>query len=135
MIPSLRSIQYFSQRWVSDAQCLPSTTIDEKFKGIDVRIDTLNELGQMIRLSKEHVAKAVEVEERLPVPTTSFERALQLHARLIEQYQGLAFQLGVDMPADMATVPIRLSGKVEVEAGPTIRELLDKFGLKPEEGE
>lgn len=132
-IPSERSIRRYAAKFVPDTDRLPSTVIDEKLKGIDIKIDSLQELAQMIALSKAHVAEAVKMEDRLHLPLDALERAVHSHVKLVEKYQDLAFRLGLEVPADLPKLPIELSG--EVEPGPTMREILEKFGVVSRSGE
>jgi hypothetical protein len=94
-IPGLRSIQRYFAKWISDKAVLPSSLIDEKLKGVNVRIDALHEMGVLIELSREHLARAIRVEQNIDMPLDSVESAAKAYADLLERYMELLFQLGI----------------------------------------
>jgi len=116
-IPSARAINRYVSKWLPSTDLLPSSVIDEKFAGIDVQIDTLNELGQLVIISRDHLARAVKMEERLDIPTDILSRVQESHAKLVEKYLRVMFQLGVEIPGVVSRQEINLGAeKIQIVA-------------------
>jgi len=138
-IPSIKSITRYREVWLPTAKVLPESLISKKLEGLDVQIDTVQELARLLPLLRERAASALNIEGTLNgMLLLTTDRAVETFTNVWAKYVQHAFDLGLlkraavnvisSMPldgADGVDTPLTADGELDFDAMPT--EILERI--------
>ena len=95
-IPSLRTIERYRKRVLTEGAVLPPSIIREKLKGIDYKVNLIAHLSRLVPLLEDRVARGLEVERNMGgLLASATDKAIETYLKVLQEYRYVAQCLGV----------------------------------------
>lgn len=109
---------------IPKALLLPPSELASLLNDVDLQIDVLGDLGRLIALNRDRLARQIQAEKTNEACFESVDDIMEGTAKLLAQYSKLQMDLGL-LPQQMPEMRLHLES-----ATPTVEEILKTYGVQ-----